>query len=101
MILTLRNEIDITSKIYDGVKATIKVLTPVDVEDLFRDKNNAPKNSEIFEKYCIKVSGVSFNGKELTLPKEILAVGGSTKLVGEIATEILRYGVLGDEEKNA
>lgn len=100
MVLTLNDEITVKSKLYDGVEFTIKVLTPKDVETIVLDGDKKTTNAELAEKYCLSVKGVEYHDKEITDATELINIGGTTRLIGEIASSILNYAFLGDEEKN-
>lgn len=101
MILTLKKQLEINSRNYDGVSYLIKVLTPIDTEEIFSDKDKTMSNSELVKRYCLSLKGVKDeNDKEITTPSELLNYGGTVGLVSEIATEIVKHGFLSDTEKN-
>lgn len=77
-------------------KAHIHVLTAVEFEEL---RNQEISNNELVSRY-VKLSDFVVNGEAVADGSTLVNIGGTYKLVEELALEVVRSGILETDIKN-
>lgn len=105
MVITIVREITYTPKVWKNNKAanpftvTFKVPTAEDMERVMQEK---PSDTKLFQEFVVRTERLEADAAGTPhTASSLVSAPGTFALISEVAGEIMRYGLLGEDEKKA